>query len=126
MPVSSKSEQPKPVNETFIPINSSSARIPFIEGEEEDLSPFSWMIKLYKRYLSPVNSSRCPMYPSCSSFASHALRYHQEKGLIMSFDRLLRCGRDLEDYPLVFKRGRVLRYDPVIQPFEHNTDDSPK
>lgn len=126
-PVMAKSEQLKPINGPLTAFfNSSSDRVEFAGGVEEDLSPFSFMIKLYKRYLSPVNSSRCPMYPSCSSFASQALRYHGEKGLVMAFDRLLRCGRDLEDYPLVLKSGRVLRYDPVIQTVERNTDDSPK
>jgi hypothetical protein len=124
--VIAKAEKPTPINEPLIPINSSSNRIPFTEKGEEDLAPFSWMIKLYKRYLSPINSSRCPMYPSCSSFTAQALRYHGEKGLIMAFDRLLRCGRDLEDYTLLFKRGRVLYYDPVIQRFECNRDESPK
>jgi hypothetical protein len=121
-----KTEQPKPINVPLAPIDSSYNRISFAEGGEEDLNPFFWMIKLYKRYISPINSSRCPMYPSCSSFTAQALRYHGEKGLIMAFDRLLRCGRDLEDYTLLFKRGRVLYYDPAKQGFEHNTDESSK
>lgn len=124
--VTAKAEKSAPINTPLIPVNSASNQIPFAEGGKEDLTPFSWMIKLYKRYLSPVNSSRCPMYPSCSSFAAQALRYHREKGLIMAFDRLLRCGRDLEDYTLLFKRGRFLHYDPVIKGFECNTDESPK
>ena len=124
-PVIAKTEKSTLINPPFIPINSSYNRIPFTEGGEEDLTPFSWMIKLYKRYLSPVNTSRCPMYPSCSSFTIQALRYHKDKGLIMAFDRLLRCGRDLEDYSLIFRRHRVLHYDPVIHRLECNTDESP-
>lgn len=57
------------------------------------------------------------MYPSCSEFAAQALQNRGEKGLPLIFDRLLRCGRDLDDYDLTFKRGRVLHDDPVIQKF---------
>ena len=125
-PVIAESEQPKPINGPLILMISSSEQIPFAEQGEEDLSPFSLMIKLYKRYLSPANSSRCPMYPSCSSFAAQALKYHGETGLVMAFDRLLRCGRDLEDYPLFFERRRVLRFDPVPKMPECKADESPK
>lgn len=121
-----KAEKLTSVNVSSITVNSSSNQILFTAGAEEDLTPFSLMIRLYKKYLSPINSSRCPMYPSCSSFAAQALRFHGEKGLIMTFDRLLRCGQDLKDYTLIVKKGRVLHYDPVIQRFECNTDESPK
>jgi len=89
-----------------------------------DTSPFSWMIKFYQRYISPINGSRCPMYPSCSNFAAQVLNHEGEKGIIKVFDRLLRCGRDLEDYTLVFQRGRVLHLDPVIRRFECKTNES--
>ncbi|MGA1796417.1 MAG: membrane protein insertion efficiency factor YidD [bacterium] len=75
--------------------------------------PFSWMIRLYQRHISPINGGRCPMYPSCSRFAVQAVEEEGAKGLLMTFDRLLRCGRDLEGYPLIFHGGRVLRHDPV-------------
>jgi putative component of membrane protein insertase Oxa1/YidC/SpoIIIJ protein YidD len=89
-----------------------------------DTSPFSWMIKFYQRYISPINGSRCPMYPSCSNFTAQVLNHEGEKGIIKVFDRLLRCGRDLEDYTLVFQRGRVLHLDPVIRRFECKTNES--
>jgi len=89
-----------------------------------DTSPFSWMIKFYQRYISPINGSRCPMYPSCSNYAAQVLAHNGEKGIIKVFDRLLRCGRDLEDYTLVFQRGRVLHLDPVIRRFECKTNES--
>ena len=91
-----------------------------------DVSPFSWMIKFYKRYVSPINGSRCPMYPSCSDFAAQVLSLEGERGIIMIFDRLIRCGRDLEDYTLVFQRGRVLHLDPVIKRLECKTNESSK
>ena len=98
--------------------NSSSLMV------DSDTGPFSWVIKFYQRYISPINGSRCPMYPSCSNFAAQVLNHEGEKGIIKVFDRLLRCGRDLEDYTLVFQRGRVLHLDPVIRRFECKTNES--
>jgi putative component of membrane protein insertase Oxa1/YidC/SpoIIIJ protein YidD len=125
-PIAAKAERPAPANVSVIPIDSTSNQMLFTDGIEQQFDPFSLMVKFYKKYLTHINSSRCPMHPSCSSFAVQALKDHGEKGLVMIFDRLLRCGRDLEDYTLVFKGGRVLRYDPVIKRFEYNKDESPK
>ena len=125
-PMAAKAERHAPAHASVIPVDGSSNHMPFVDSGEQQLDPFSLMVKFYKKYLTHINSSRCPMHPSCSSFAVQALKDHGEKGLVMIFDRLLRCGRDLEDYTLLFKRGRVLHYDPVIQGFECNTDESPK
>ena len=125
-PMAAKAERPAPAHVSVLPVDGSSKQILFADGIEQQFDPFSLMVKFYKKYLTHINSSRCPMHPSCSSFAAQALKDHGEKGLVMIFDRLLRCGRDLEDYTLVFKRGRVLRYDPVIKRFEYNKDESPK
>lgn len=78
-----------------------------------ETNPFTCFIKLYQRFLSPVNGNKCPMLPSCSRFALDALNERGGVGLIMTFDRLLRCGRDLADYPLIFSNGNVYYYDPV-------------
>jgi putative membrane protein insertion efficiency factor len=92
--------------------------------EQAAVDPFSWMIRLYQRYVSPLRGARCPMYPSCSCYAAEALREEGEEGLLLVFDRLLRCGRDLADYPLTFERGRILHLDPVSPLFERTTRES--
>ncbi len=99
-----------------------------VTDKMEDSAPFPWMINLYQKYISPINGDRCPMHPSCSSFAAQALREKGEmgEGLVMVFDRLLRCGRDLKHYNLVFKRGRIVHYDPVMQRSECRIHESPK
>jgi len=97
-----------------------------LPGGPRDTGPFSWMIRLYQRYISPINGGRCPMYPSCSRFADQAVNEEGAKGLLMTFDRLLRCGRDLAGYPLVFHGGRVLRHDPVGKGPGCNTHESPE
>ena len=81
--------------------------------DKGEITPFSFMIGMYKRYISPIDGDRCPMYPSCSSFAEQAVREKGLTGIFLSFDRLLRCGRDLKEYPLVFIDRRPLHYDPV-------------
>lgn len=95
-------------------------------GDIRDMDPFSWMIRLYQRHISPINGGRCPMYPSCSRFAAQAVNEEGAKGLLMTFDRLLRCGRDLAHYPLIFRGGRVLHHDPVGKRPGCNTHESPE
>ena len=52
-------------------------------------------IRLFQKYLSAADGHRCPMTPSCSSYALQAMQRHGAvKGWIMTCDRLLRCGRD--------------------------------
>jgi hypothetical protein len=55
------------------------------------------------------------MHPSCSAYSREAFGKH---GLVtgwwMTFDRLLRCGRDeVERAPKVLVRGTWKAYDPV-------------
>ncbi len=80
----------------------------------KDEDPFSWVITFYQRYISPVDGLRCPMHPSCSQYAHQAISEKGAVGIMAVFDRLLRCGRDLDDYPLIFKKGSVFYYDPPI------------
>jgi len=52
-------------------------------------------IKLFQKYISGADGDRCPMYPSCSQYCKQAFRKNGAiLGIIMSCDRLLRCGRD--------------------------------
>lgn len=51
------------------------------------------LIRLYKRFVSPLLGSPCRFYPSCSTYAVEALRTHGAvKGLALTVWRLLRCG----------------------------------
>ena len=55
------------------------------------------------------------MAPHCSAYALMALEKHGPlTGLMMTFDRLIRCGNDeIHLSPEVFVNGRRLTYDPV-------------
>ena len=64
---------------------------------------FIFLIKVYKKYISPLKSTKCPYYPSCSDYGLEAVRkYGAFKGGILALWRILRCNP--------FSKGG---YDPV-------------
>ncbi|WP_457551877.1 membrane protein insertion efficiency factor YidD [Desulfobacula sp.] len=73
------------------------------------------VVKFYQENISPVDGDRCPMYPSCSVYASQAIEKHGLLiGWIMACDRLVRCGRDeVHKSKTIIASGRKLIYDPV-------------
>ncbi|MFI5110507.1 MAG: membrane protein insertion efficiency factor YidD [Terriglobales bacterium] len=64
-----------------------------------------WLLRLYKRWVSPAFPPSCRYVPTCSEYAMEAVeRYGVLRGGIMAAWRLLRC------HPFV-KGG----YDPVAK-----------
>ncbi|MBE6042532.1 MAG: membrane protein insertion efficiency factor YidD [Clostridiales bacterium] len=62
-----------------------------------------WSIHKYQKYLSPVKTTRCPYYPTCSNYALQAIeKYGAVRGGILAGWRILRCNP--------FSHGG---YDPV-------------
>ena len=50
------------------------------------------MIKLYRKYLSPLKSTKCPYFPTCSQYGLEAIQKHGAiKGSILAAWRILRC-----------------------------------
>ena len=65
--------------------------------------PAVWLIRIYKRFLSPMLPPSCRFSPSCSQYTLEALeKYGLLKGTALGIYRLLRC------HP--FARGG---FDPV-------------
>ena len=61
------------------------------------------MIKLYRKYLSPLKSTKCPYYPTCSQYGLEAIeKYGALKGSLLAVWRILRSNP--------FSHGG---YDPV-------------
>jgi putative membrane protein insertion efficiency factor len=52
---------------------------------------FSFSIKIYQSWISPMFGARCKYYPSCSTYASDAVNEYGLKGLAMAAWRLVRC-----------------------------------
>ncbi|MFP3155608.1 membrane protein insertion efficiency factor YidD [Lachnospiraceae bacterium ZAX-1] len=62
-----------------------------------------FLIKFYRKYLSPLKSTKCPYYPTCSTYALEAIKKHGAlKGFFLATWRILRCNP--------FSKGG---YDPV-------------
>jgi len=70
------------------------------------------IILFYQKYLSPLKSTKCPYFPSCSQYGLEAVRqYGALKGGLLSVWRILRCNP--------FSKGG---YDPVPIPSMANKD----
>lgn len=68
-----------------------------------------WMLRLYKRWLSPSFPPSCRYVPTCSEYAMEAIeRYGALRGGLMAAWRLLRC------HP--FAKGGL---DPVVKDATH-------
>lgn len=78
-------------------------------------SVWSFPIQFFQKSISRADGNRCPMYPSCSHYASEAFKRHGPlKGFILTCDRLLRCGHDeVRLSPKVRIKRRLYTYDPL-------------
>jgi uncharacterized protein len=77
--------------------------------------PFADQIGFFRQVLSKADGDRCPMHPSCSTYALESLNKHGAvMGWIMACDRLLRCGHDeIRLAPRVRTSRGPKTYDPV-------------
>lgn len=82
--------------------------------DAETLNPLKQGVRFFQRYISVVDSPRCPMYPTCSAYAIQALDKHGSVlGSFITVDRLLHEGNPLEKkHPLTgYSPPRF--YDPL-------------
>jgi putative membrane protein insertion efficiency factor len=64
---------------------------------------FLFIIKFYRKYISPMKSTKCPYIPSCSEYGMEAIeKYGALKGGALALWRIIRCNP--------FSKGG---YDPV-------------
>lgn len=64
---------------------------------------FIRIILFYRKYLSPMKSTKCPYFPTCSQYGLEAVeQYGALKGGVLTVWRILRCNP--------FSKGG---YDPV-------------
>jgi putative membrane protein insertion efficiency factor len=51
-----------------------------------------WLIRGYRRWLSPLLGPRCRFQPTCSAYALEAMeRFGELRGLWLTLRRVLRC-----------------------------------
>ena len=64
---------------------------------------FIYLIKFYRKYISPMKSTKCPYIPTCSEYGLEAIeKYGAFKGGLLALWRICRCNP--------FSKGG---YDPV-------------
>ena len=64
---------------------------------------FIQIIKLYKKYISPMKRTKCPYFPSCSDYGLEAIEVNGPFiGSLLALWRIIRCNP--------FIKGK---YDPV-------------
>jgi putative membrane protein insertion efficiency factor len=62
-----------------------------------------FLIKFYRKYISPLKTTKCPYFPTCSCYGLEAVeKYGAIKGGAMAAWRIMRCNP--------FSKGG---YDPV-------------
>ena len=65
---------------------------------------FLWLIRFYRKYISPCKAPCCRFVPTCSEYAYEAIsKYGAIKGGVLTLWRLLRCNP--------FNKGDI--FDPV-------------
>jgi putative membrane protein insertion efficiency factor len=51
-----------------------------------------FVLRQYKRYISPLLGNNCRFYPTCSVYAYQAIeKYGLTKGIFLGIKRLLKC-----------------------------------
>lgn len=82
---------------------------------EKETDHIPYPIFFYRKYISKVIGSSCPMYPSCSAYSVEAFKKHDSAtGWIMTCDRLMRCGRnETKLSSQVWINSEKRCYDPV-------------
>ncbi len=88
---------------------------PDAHPEKNPTSP----LKHLQRFISRADGDRCPMYPTCSHYASQAFANEgMLMGWVLTCDRLLRCGRD---EVRLAKPMRVTKQKYAYDPLDANT-----
>ena len=78
-----------------LPMVFGCAHTPTADVPDAETPVMAAPIHFYRAFLSRADGHRCPMTPSCSSYALSAMQRHGAlMGYIMACDRLMRCGRD--------------------------------
>jgi putative component of membrane protein insertase Oxa1/YidC/SpoIIIJ protein YidD len=99
-------------------ITSSVIAAPMEKELSEFLaSPVTTAAAVYRKWVSPAKGVHCRMMPSDSTYMLDA--FHSAGpvvGLLMTVDRLHRCGHDASRYPIVMTPDGPRLWDPAVLP----------
>lgn len=71
-----------------------------------------WLIRFYRRFISPLKPKTCRFHPTCSAYALEAVERHGAFwGSFLAIGRILRCHPlnpgGLDPVPLVLPKGKA-------------------
>lgn len=70
------------------------------------------VLSFYQNTISEARGVSCPMYPSCSQYAKLAFKqYNGFRAVVLTADRLMRCGHDLRQYESIPLNTGSFYYD---------------
>lgn len=80
-----------------------------------DKSPLQQAVRLFQKFISPVDGPRCPMYPTCSTYSLQAMRKHGPLlGVFQTVDRLYREGDEAHEHGQPIEKWGFIRFsDPL-------------
>lgn len=85
-----------------------------VKPDSANNSALQTAVKLFQKYISPVDGQRCAMYPTCSAYSLQALRKHGSlMGAFLTVDRLYHEGDPIEQQHPINKFGYIRFYDPL-------------
>ena len=72
------------------------------------------LIRIFQKYISPVDGDRCPCYPTCSQYGLEAIRKHGALvGTVMTVDRLIHESDEIRLVRAIKVYDSYRYYDPV-------------
>ncbi len=87
---------------------------------QKEEKQFNNFFAVYNKYISGVRGNSCPMYPSCSRYSIESFK---KKGMLMGLmltpDRLLRCGHEYHYYENIFTEKGLKKYDAIDDSEDH-------
>ena len=101
---------------SFVPWNFNNPKLEEKAGIYPSFPGYLLMrgVKIFSKYISPVDGDRCPMYPTCAAYSLQVIKKHGFfLGFIMTADRLIHESNEMDYVPLIKAGDRFRFYDPV-------------
>ena len=103
-------------SDSFVPWNFNGSEVKAKSEMPPSLPGLLLMqgVKIFSKYISPVDGDRCPMYPTCAAYSIQVIKKHGVLiGFMMTADRLIHESNEMDYVPLVKVGDRYRFYDPV-------------